>query len=347
MNRDLATLLRIGTPFLDVRAPAESARGTVPGAVNLPIMNDEERARVGITYKQQGHEAAVRVGHRIVGGSLRAARIAGWVAFARAHPDAWIYCWRGGQRSAIAQQWLAEAGVRLPRVPGGFKALRHVCLEAIGQAVAEERRWIILGGRTGSGKTDLLRTLPNAIDLERLARHRGSAFGAGETSQPAPVTFENELAIAWLRHADGALVLEDESRTIGRIALPEAWHARMQRSPIVMLDIPFEVRCANIVREYVDEPLRAGASAESLHARYTAALTRIERRLGGLRRQQIQMALDQAFSGGAHTRWVALLLEWYYDPMYDHQLAEKQARLVLRGSPEDARAFLLDAGPAS
>jgi len=340
VSENLAGLLRRGTAFLDVRAPAEFARGTVPGSVNLPIMDDAERARVGITYKQQGHEAAVRVGHRLVSGDLREARIAGWVAFGRAHPDAWLYCWRGGERSAIAQQWLADAGIRLPRVPGGFKALRHACLDALARAVVEPRDWLLIGGRTGSGKTELLRGVANAIDLEGLAMHRGSAFGALEAEQPAPASFENALAVAWLQLGEGPLVLEDESRTIGRIALPEPWHARMQRAPVVMLEVPFEVRCASIVREYVTEPLNAGVPAQRLHARFTDALVRIERRLGGLRRQQVQQALDRAFDGGDHASWVALLLEWYYDPMYDHQLAAKEARIVMRGSADAVRAYL-------
>ena len=213
-------------------------------------------------------------------------------------------------------------------------------LAALEDAVADPKPWLILGGRTGSGKTDLLVTLPHAIDLEGLARHRGSAFGSRETEQPPPVTFENSLAIAWLRHAAAALVLEDESRTIGRLALPAAWHERMQRSPIVLLEVPFATRCANIVREYVTLPLESGIDPVQLHARYSAALLRIERRLGGLRRQQIQAALDQAFRGGDHAHWVTLLLEWYYDPMYDHQLAAKDTRILLRGSWDAVHAYL-------
>lgn len=343
MNADLRDLLVRGTPFLDVRAPAEFAKGTLPGAVSLPLLNDAERARVGVTYKQQGHEAAVRVGHRLVSGPIRAARVSAWLDFVRTHPDAWIYCWRGGERSAIAQQWLAEAGVQLPRVPGGFKALRHVCLEALAQAVDDPRPWRILGGRTGSGKTDLIRALPDAIDLEGLAAHRGSAFGARETEQPTPVSFENLLAIAWLQHTGNTLVLEDESRTIGRLALPEAWFQRMQRSPVALLEIPFAARCANIVREYVTEPLAAGVDPAALHARYREALARIERRLGGLRRRQIETELDAGFANGQHDRWVGMLLEWYYDPMYDHQLASKQPRVVMRGGPDAVRDYLRDA----
>jgi tRNA 2-selenouridine synthase len=340
---DPLALLRDGTPFLDVRAPAEFAQGAVPGARNHPLLNDDERTRVGITYKQQGHDAAVRVGHRLVQGAVKETRVTAWRGFARAHPDAWIYCWRGGERSAITQQWLAEAGTELPRVPGGYKALRHACIDLLARAAAEDRRWIVLSGRTGSGKTRLINMLANAIDLEGLARHRGSAFGAREMEQPSPATFENALAVEWLRHTCPVLVLEDESRTIGRLALPEAWFQRMQRSPVAVLETPFAERCANIVSEYVDEPIAGGMDPRTLHARYSAALARIERRLGGLRRQRISAALDEGFTSGSHEHWVALLLEWYYDPMYDHQLAAKQERTLWRGSAEELRERLVAA----
>ncbi len=335
-------LLARGTPFLDVRAPAEFGRGTVPGAVNLPLLDDDERHRVGIAYKTRGHDAAVALGHELVQGDVRRHRTAGWRAFAAGHPDAWIYCWRGGQRSEIAQRWLAELGVHLPRVAGGFKALRHACLDVLERA-PQEKRWMVLGGRTGSGKTDLLVTLPHALDLEGLARHRGSAFGAVEMPQPAPVSFENALATAFLRHGHDALVLEDESRTIGRLALPEGWHRHMQCVPLAVLDVPLEQRIANIVREYVTAPLARGVPEQSLYDRYSDALRRIERRLGGARRQSAQAELDRAFAGGDHEPWVARLLEWYYDPMYDHQLEGKRSRVVVQGCAETVRAYLTGA----
>jgi tRNA 2-selenouridine synthase len=336
---ELAGLLAAGTPFLDVRAPAEFANGTFPSAVNLPLLDDEERRRVGLTYKSVGHDAAVALGHRLVNGDLRRQRVQGWLSFAETHPDAWIYCWRGGQRSRIAQQWLAEAGVRLPRVPGGFKALRQLGLEILEQA-PRRKQWIVLGGRTGSGKTELLQTLANAIDLEGLARHRGSAFGAREEPQPTPVSFDNLLAVAFLRHRGTRLVLEDESRTIGRLALPLAWHEHMSEAPLAVLEVPFERRVAKIVGEYVTEPLAAGVAAGTLFARYGDALRRIERRLGGLRQQAVMRALQQGFSTGEHGGWVELLLAWYYDPMYDHQLDRKRHRIVLQDGPEAVAAYL-------
>ena len=328
----LEALLRDGVPLLDVRSPGEFARGTIPGSVNLPLLTDLERHRVGVSYKTRGHDAAVALGHTLVCGDVRREREHAWWEFATRHPDAWIYCWRGGERSEIAQRWLNVLGVKLPRVPGGFKALRRASLAVLERA-PREKRWVVLAGRTGSGKTELLRGLPNAIDLEGLAHHRGSAFGALETPQPTPVTFEATLAQASLRHGSGTLVLEDESRTIGRLALPQVWHEHMQRVELALLEVPLEQRVENIVREYVTGPLAGGVAKPVLHERFADALCRIERRLGGQRRQAVQKALDDGFANGNHSRWVALLLAWYYDPMYDHQLAGKRARVIVHGDP--------------
>ncbi len=342
---DLEALLARGTPFLDVRAAVEFDRGAVPGAVNLPLLDDEERHKVGVAYKTRGHDAAVALGHELVRGELRRRRTADWRAFAENHPGTWIYCWRGGQRSEIVQRWLGETGVDVPRVPGGFKALRQVCLAVLERA-PQEKHWIVLGGRTGSGKTPLLNTLPHAMDLEGLACHRGSAFGARETPQPTPVSFENALAVAFLRHRHDTLVVEDESRTIGRLALPEGWHRRMQSAPLALLEVPREQRVANVVQEYVTAPLSRGVPAASLHQRYRDALARIERRLGGARRQAVQAELDRAFAGGDHQPWIERLLEWYYDPMYDHQLGSKRSRIAVQGCADTVRGWLADRASA-
>ena len=341
---DLEALLAGATPFLDVRAPAEHARGAVPQAVNLPLLDDDERHQVGLTYKTQGHDAAVALGHELVSGAVRETRERAWLQHVERHPDTWIYCWRGGQRSAIAQRWLAGHGVDLPRVPGGFKALRHACLEVLARAPGE-KKWIVLAGRTGSGKTDVLRTLDNAIDLEGRAAHRGSAFGATDRPQPTPVDFENALAVDYLRHRAAAVVVEDESRTIGRLAVPEAWHAHMQTAPLALLEVPMAVRVANIEREYVAGPLYRGIPPAALYARLSDALGRIRRRLGGDRHRHIQAELDSAFMAAAgHGAWIERLLTWYYDPMYDYQLSGKRERVVMEGGPEEIRAFLAAEG---
>lgn len=333
------TLLAEGARFIDVRAPSEFARGALPGAINLPILTDDERHAVGSAYKHEGHEAAVALGHRLVGGEVRRARIGAWVAAVEAHPNSWIYCWRGGLRSQIAQQWLREAGYDVPRVDGGFKALRQCCLNVLARA-PEALPWLVLAGRTGSGKTLLIRERSDCIDLEGHANHRGSAFGGMSCTQPTPVSFENGLAVAFLGLDSERLIVEDESRTIGRLALPAAWHQRMQSAPVVVLEADLSERVENIRREYVDEPLAESVTPEDLQARYQTALQRISRRLGGDRYRAVACSLAEAFDSGRHHAWIEQLLRWYYDPMYDYQLGQKQDRIVMRGDLPAVRAFL-------
>lgn len=336
---DHAALLRDATPTIDVRSPGEFARGAVPGAVNLPLLSDDERGQVGIRYQAEGRAAAVALGHDLVRGAAKRERIEAWRAFALDHDDAAFYCARGGLRSAIAQQWLAESGVERPRVHGGFKALRQACLATLEQAGA--RRYLLIGGRTGAGKTRLLRGAGCGIDLEALANHRGSAFGGFPRSQPPPVAFENALAATLLGLRQGApVVLEDESRTIGRLAIPAPVFDAMQAAPIVLLETPDAERVENILREYVLE-------ADRPRQRLPAALARIKRRLGGARYQQLAAQMAAAFAAGAparhaaaHREWIRALLEHYYDPMYDHQIAGKAARIVFRGDAEEVAAYL-------
>ena len=338
-------LLRCATPFLDVRAPGEVERGTIPGAVNLPILDDDERSQVGRTYKQSGQDAAERLGYQLVSGPVREARVATWLEFARRHPTAWIFCWRGGQRSEIAQRWLGEAGTRLPRVPGGFKALRRVCLDILEEAPSR-MRWFVLGGRTGSGKTRLLNTLDNSIDLEGLAQHRGSAFGAMETTQPSPVTFENTLATSVLAN----LSVDRVVRT------GWSWRTRVEPSVVWPCPNPGTSRCSARLWSFwrfrwkraaptssrnTSPNLCPGACVRISFKPATATpLLRIERRLGGERRLQVQAALETGFAREDHQPWVEMLLNWYYDPMYDYQLSRKGERIVLRGEWKAVQEFL-------
>ncbi len=339
---DHATLLRAATPAIDVRSPGEFARGAVPGAVNLPLLTDDERAQVGICYKAKGQAAAVALGHQLVSGAARRERIARWRDFATENRDAVFYCARGGLRSAIAQEWLAEDGVPRARVHGGFKALRQTCLAVLEQARC--RRLLLVGGRTGTGKTRLVRGVPHSIDLEGLANHRGSAFGGLPTPQPPPIAFENALAAALLRlPPDAPIALEDEGRNIGRLAIPAPVLDAMRNAPIVLLEIPEPERVENILREYVLE-------ADRPQERLPAALARIERRLGGARYREIAAQMEAAFAAGPpaqhpapHRQWIRALLKHYYDPMYDHQLAGKRERVVLRGDAAQVAGYLAQA----
>ena len=338
---DHDALLRAGCGFIDVRAPVEFAKGALPGAVNLPILNDRERAAVGTRYRQRGQQEATALGEELVSGAVRATRIEAWATFVRAHPECTLYCARGGLRSRIAQAWLAEAGTVVPRVEGGFKSLRRLCLHAIDEAAAS-LNFLVVGGRTGSGKTAVLAHAPTSIDLEGLANHRGSAFGERSTSQPPPVGFENALAVELLKLSEPAAVaVEDESRQIGRLAIPAALYQAMQAAPMVVIEANLDARVENILTEYV-------LDAPNPHEHLPASFARIRKRLGGARHQEIGELLATALTEGdpgLHRQWIRRLLIEYYDPMYDYQIAAKQDRIVYRGDADAIAGYLAQATP--
>ncbi|MDE0349323.1 MAG: tRNA 2-selenouridine(34) synthase MnmH [Gammaproteobacteria bacterium] len=344
LTSEYERILTRGVPLLDVRSPGEFARGAFPGAVNLPLLTDDERHQVGIRYKQAGGAAALELGHDLVSGDTRERRIAAWHAWAERHPDGALYCWRGGMRSEIAQEWLGAAGRAVPRVAGGFKALRSFCLKTLGQ----DTPWIVLAGRAGSDKTGMLLGIPRHVDLEGLANHRGSAFGKRDTPQPPPIAFENALAarILQLTRDDGSaddgaspgapIAIEDESRTIGRLAVPAKVFEGMQEAPVVVVETDREDRVANIYRGYV-------ATDDGARTRLEQALDNIRRRLGGERHTTVRKVMQEAFERGEpdrHHAWIAMLLDWYYDPMYDYQLSRKEDRIVLRGGRDEVAGYL-------
>ncbi|TVS13900.1 MAG: tRNA 2-selenouridine(34) synthase MnmH [Gammaproteobacteria bacterium] len=355
-------LLIDGTALLDLRAPQEFSRGAFPAATNLPLLDDDERHQVGLRYKQAGPDAAVTLGHKLVSGDVRAARLAAWCAWADAHPDGVIYCWRGGQRSAIVQDWLAAVGRLRPRIEGGYKALRQHLLTAT-ERIAPALPLLVLGGRTGTGKTRMLAAIACSLDLEGLAHHRGSAFGGRPGGQPPPAGFENALAIRLLQlEATGAgpVVVEDESRNIGRLSLPEALSANLARSPLVLVERSLEERVQITLEDYIEAGLaeRQVAHGEGGFAVFAHwlrdAMHRIRKRLGGVRHREITALLEdalrlQADSGdpSGHRAWIERLLADYYDPMYDYQLRQKADRIVFRGSAEAVAAFLADGAAAA
>ncbi len=340
---DHRALLRKGSPILDVRAPEEYRQGHFPNSVNLPLLNDEERHQVGLCYKNHGQERAVELGYQLLQGAARIERIQSWQHQLRNHPASIICCWRGGMRSHIAQQWLEQAGITASRVEGGYKALRHCALEVL-STFPGKLRCLILGGRTGSGKTQLLNEFECSIDLEGLANHRGSAFGARTTAQPTPASFENALAAEVLQKTGWPwLILEDEGRTVGRLGLPHSFIQTMAESSLVVLEVPRQERAAVIYAEYVVAPLASGLNASRLKDRYLDALTRIQRRLGGARHRELTRLLDDAFQMSteeSHRRWIEGLLQWYYDPMYDYQLKRKDQRVIFRGNRASVRDYL-------
>jgi len=344
-------------PLMDVRAPVEFNKGAFPQAHNLPLMDDDERREVGTCFKQKGRQAAIELGHRLVAGALKAERIAAWANFAGEHPEGYLYCFRGGLRSQFAQQWLrTETGLDYPRIPGGYKAMRNFLIETTASTVAASH-FILVGGLTGSGKTELLTQLDNAVDLEEHAHHRGSSFGRHAEAQPTQINFENTLAIDLLKQSARGrrvYVLEDEGRMIGHCALPLVLHQAMLKSPLVWLEDGFAHRAKRILRDYVIDLCaefialhgrEPGFIAFSEHLRLS--LRNIAKRLGMERYQRLAAMMDAALNeqqrNGAvdgHLAWIKGLLGEYYDPMYAYQRNNNADRIIFRGDRRAVLAYL-------
>jgi len=346
-------------PMMDVRAPIEFEHGAFPHTENLPLMDDEDRHEIGIRYTEQGQDAAIELGHELVSGETKKQRIAAWTTFTQQHPDGVLYCFRGGMRSKITQQWIYEnTGVIYPRVKGGYKALRRYLLDTL-DAATKIIQPVILSGRTGTGKTVLLQQLQHMVDLEGIYHHRGSVFGIHATPQPGQIDVENQLAITLLKfmHQDiKRLVFEDESANIGSRRIPENLYAHLKTSPLLLLeasneervDITYDEYITNALKEYQDmfgEDEGFDRWAEYL----LASIDKIQRRLGGDRHKILKAIMHDAISNHRkdndtekHKEWIHSLLVDYYDPMYDYQLSKKIDRVQFRGDKKSILQYLKD-----
>ncbi len=342
---DYRALFLANAPLLDTRAPVEFSHGAFPNATNLPLMTDAERHEVGICYKQSGQAAAIELGHRLVSGATREARIQAWCEFARQHPEGYLYCFRGGLRSSTARQWMREAGMDYPLLLGGYKAMRRFLLDELERS-AVAARFLLVAGKTGTGKTRVIEALERAVDLEGLARHRGSSFGRLLDPQPSQIDFENALSIALLRglSTGDAVVLEDEGKLIGRLSLPQALRESMRASPLLVVEeslasrveVIFDDYLIDLGQRYADRHGEAGAKHHEEHLR--EGLARVRKRLGGVLYVEIDKLMQEAFArrdNVQHRRWIELLLVKYYDPMYDYQIAQREGEVLAAGSRED------------
>ncbi len=355
-STELKHIFLADRPLIDVRAPVEFARGAFPNAVNLPLLDDTERHQVGICYKNEGSETAFNLGHQLVSGKLRISRIVAWADWLASHPDAMIYCFRGGQRSQIACQWLGAEGLVVPRVPGGYKVLRRFLLAQF-QSLPP---LLLVSGRAGTGKTVFLNHFNRKLDLEGFARHRGSAFGKLIVAQPVQVDFENLLAIALLKldiqsGSQEAMLVEDEARLIGRIQLPLSFQMKMKTAPLLVIEASLTDRTQHIFDEYIlrqwqDYQLAfAGAAFDAFADYLLNAVDAIRKRLGNASHQEIRAMLASALSRqrrhddlALHQQWIEALLVGYYDPMYDYQLAQKESRVIYRGIRDEVFAWYKD-----
>lgn len=355
-GREFKKIFIDDVPILDVRAPVEFAKGAFSSSVNVPLLNDAQREQVGIEYAHEGHDAAVALGAKLIKGDVKQARVNLWVKFMQDHPNGVVACFRGGMRSKIVQQWVFdETGMTIPRIEGGYKALRRFLMDQT-VALSQQVTVIILSGRTGSGKTLLLKKLTCAIDLESLANHRGSSIGRQISPQPTQITFENNVAVLMLKHSQQnhtQLILEDESPNIGSLHIPHALYDKMSASSCVMLNTPFTRRVDIILQEYVAEMLSQYVgyldSEEKGFIAFgdylQASLLRVKRRLGSERFQQVQKKMTDALkihgeSGNTdlHRDWIQCMLKNYYDPMYDYQRDKRQRKIIFEG---DAKAIMI------
>jgi len=319
-NFIIETSASIGSSIIiDVRSPAEFEHAHIPSALNLPLFNNEERAMIGTTYKKQSREAAIKAGLPIFGMKMlpMIETVEAWIKDRHKEndltkPTIYLHCWRGGMRSA-AMAWLLDLyGYKVVQLTGGYKAYRNWVLEQFTISYSLK----VLGGYTGSGKTEILHALQNknypVIDLEGLAHHKGSAFGAiGQLPQPSQEMFENIVAKKLFEENKNnkSIWIEDESQRIGTVLIPTPLFHLMRSSPCYFLTIPFEQRLNFIVEGY------GSFDQKSL----IEATIRIQKRLGGL---ETKTAVD-FITAGALKEAFSILLK-YYDKWYEKN-AKKEA----------------------
>ena len=300
--------LRGSATIIDVRSPAEYSRGHIPGAVNLPIFDDKEREKVGTTFAKKGKQEAVYEGLDLIGDSMSDKLRE---ALKRAeNGKLLLYCWRGGMRSSSMAWLFSLAGIKVVVLEGGYKAYRNHILKKL----TTYNRVIILGGFTGSGKTEILKEIAKehaVVDLEGIAHHRGSAFGKMSEPQPSTEHFANLLydEVANLS-PDIPLFVEDESRSIGSVFIPDEFHKVMQHSNVIAINIPPEPRVNYLADLYGD------SGKEYL----AASVVKIEKRLGGDRAKKAI-----GFIEAGDLRSAAAILLDYYDSSYRYNLTRKPA----------------------
>jgi len=313
-----------GALLVDARTPAEFSEATIPGAINVPIFDDEERVRVGTLYKRLGKSAAKRLAMELVAPKIPAMVTAVESALAGCRPPVVLFCWRGGMRSRALTTFLDLAGIPARQLAGGHKAFRSHVREFF-----EDRRWgrlLVLRGLTGVGKTRLLHRLRAegypVLDLEGLANHRGSAFGAlGLASQPSQKCFEAKLWDELRRIPPGEFALaEGESKHIGRLVLPPQVHEALQVETTLWINASLDYRTRIILDDY--------PALDSLRDSFVRPLTALRPRLGGETVGRLLGLLEK----GAWGELARDLMVLYYDPLYRHTRPE--GRIEIDIEPE-------------
>ena len=320
--------------IIDVRSPCEFAEERIPGAVNQPLLSDQERAEIGIIYKQEGEMNARRHSLKFIAPKIPT--ILDEVLALRKHEETVvIHCWRGGLRSEAVASVLSLAGINCMRLSGGYKAWRaHVLAELSNDIYPFDP--IVLYGLTGTGKTDILEELQTlgaqVLDLESLANHRGSTFGGiGKGKQPSQKNFEADL---WtrLRKLDSSkpVFIEAESRKIGRISLPDSILNRIKSGKAVLVEGSLEARTERILSAYWQ--CQDSDAATALQEAFSL-LDMIKVRVGKKKCDHIRSLATQ----GQLSEVIEMLLVDYYDPLY-RESTKKTQSFIATVSGDDAKA---------
>ena len=302
--------LRGQLPVADVRSEGEYLEGHVPGVANIPILNNEERVAVGTDYKKKGQKEAIKTGFRLVGPRLEqiiteAEKISGG-------KELLVHCWRGGMRSNNFCQFIGMSGIPSRQLIGGYKAYRQRAVESFGLPF----QFMVVGGKTGSGKSEVLRALQQkgeqVLDLEKLANHKGSVFG-GLMMEPQPTTeqFQNNLFETILQfNIKKRIWVENESISIGRIFLPEALWKTLRGGALFRIDVVKEIRLQRLVNEY----------GHADKGEFLTAMEKIIKRLGG---QHFLDAKEKLLAGDMASTIDILLT--YYDKAYSTGLEKRES----------------------
>jgi tRNA 2-selenouridine synthase len=364
--------------LLDVRAPVEVAKGALPFSVEEPILTNEERHQVGIRYKEDGQQAAIDLGYELTRPFLQE-RIKRWREVSQRSPTA-VMCWRGGLRSKLAHEFIdlpnvarLQGGYKalrnyllgtLPKVLERKQVLVLTGLTGVGKTevlrelgsgsrfrVSEDGEVVTSETRnpkpethsTSSEKIQSVYPALHSLDLEYHAHHKGSAFGnLGE--QPSQQTFDNALAVETLLNPAKTVLLEDESFKIGKLFLPEALWEKIKTAPLVVLEDSKEERVQRIFEEYVLEETKM-FGAEKTFEKISTNFLKLRERLGHKTMteclEEIELAKNCDWLGlAAHTRWIELLLENYYDPLYKKSMTKHERPILFRGNAEECKDWL-------
>ncbi|MEK9887806.1 MAG: tRNA 2-selenouridine(34) synthase MnmH [Gammaproteobacteria bacterium] len=350
---DFEFIFKNNIPIIDTRAPIEFEKGSFPNAVNMPLMFDEERKEVGTCYKNHGKDKALELGHKLVSGEKKKERVKMWVDFAKKHPNGAIFCFRGGLRSQIAQKWIYEnSQISFPKIEGGYKKLRNFLIENI-ESSTLRKKFIVVGGQTGCGKTILINEIDKSIDLEGIANHRGSAFGNMTSPQPTQINFENKLSIELIKSSE-SIVLEDEGANIGSVQIPKNFFNKMSLSPLVLLEAAIEERIKISLEDYVENMLKRYMNLDPLTASnnfsnyWEQSLDKIQKRIGLKRyhdlKNDLNLALRNFLNNDDNSHFIGIiekLLTEYYDPMYSYQISKKKDRIIFSGNFQEVKEFLI------